>query len=245
MILEHVAMLLLHSRRSQAYVQALLAADLIPSAFLVMSEQGGAHHVTGGGRISERFDTSESVTDSLDRRGLPWTGVVATDANDPTVRQALSELRAPLIVYCGGGILRAPILSMGKRFLHVHPGTLPAFRGSTCFYYEILETGRCGATAFIMDEGIDTGAVVLQGSYQPRDGEDLDDVFDPWMRSHLLVRALCELSPGASPSIGPQRTERGRTYYVIHPVLKAAARRMCSHGADGRILAGVPSSEAR
>lgn len=222
--LPDLAMLLLHNRRSQAYLQALLTADLIPGRFVLL-DPGGARSYAARGPASDRFDASEEVTATLERHGLPWTTVPTADANDPAVLEAVAALDSGVVVYCGGGILREPLLSLGKRFIHVHPGTLPRYRGSTCFYYQLIEEGRCAATAFVMDTGLDTGAVLAHQTFVPPAGEDLDEIFDPWMRSQVLVDAVGALGRDGELRPSPQPAGEERTFYVIHPVLKTVALR--------------------
>lgn len=44
--------------------------------------------------------------------------------------------------------------------LNVHPGLLPWFRGSSCVEWAILEDKEIGITCHLMDQGIDTGAIL-------------------------------------------------------------------------------------
>jgi methionyl-tRNA formyltransferase len=220
--LRGVAMMLLNNRRSQAYLQTLLSAGLVPARFLLL-DSGPAPASGPQPPGPTRFDLTEPVTSTLARHGLSWVSIAAGDMNDPAVTEALTGVPESLVIYSGGGILRAPILSLGKRFLHVHPGSLPRYRGSTCFYYQLLEEGCCAATAFMMEAGLDTGPIVAAQTFVPEPGEDLDEVFDPWMRAQVLLEALGRREASGGMPEWAQPVSGGRTFYTIHPVLKSAA----------------------
>ena len=55
----------------------------------------------------------------------------------------LKEAGPEIIIYSGYGgvILKEKVLSQGKKFLHVHGGFLPQYKGSTTNYYSILNEG--------------------------------------------------------------------------------------------------------
>lgn len=65
----------------------------------------------------------------------------------------------------------------GGRWLNVHPSLLPAFPGTRgvadALAYGVKVTG---VTVFLVDEGTDTGAVVLQEPIEVRDDDDWDSL---------------------------------------------------------------------
>ena len=69
-------------------------------------------------------------------------------------------------IFSGGGILKKEILELSTKFVHFHPGIVPNYRGSTCFYYSILNDDECGVTAFIMEEGLDVGDVICKKNFK-------------------------------------------------------------------------------
>ena len=60
--------------------------------------------------------------------------------NDKCIN-AVKNLKEKYIIYAAnyGDILSKKYFNLGKKFIHVHPGKLPQYKGSTTFYYEILE----------------------------------------------------------------------------------------------------------
>jgi methionyl-tRNA formyltransferase len=86
-------------------------------------------------------------------------------ATDPALLGRLSEL-APRwgVVAAYGEILRPALLSVAERgFLNVHASLLPAWRGASPIQ-AALAAGETvtGVTIMQMDEGLDTGPIVLQ-----------------------------------------------------------------------------------
>jgi methionyl-tRNA formyltransferase len=124
----------------------------------------------------------------------------------------------------GGAIVRAPLFATGKRFIHVHPGRLPEFRGSTTIYYGLLAEGRIEATALLLSEQIDAGPIIGRAMFDPpRDRTTIDATFDPNIRAALLVSVLREYARHGSFQETAQERGAGETFYIIHPVLKHLA----------------------
>ena len=199
---------------------------------------GRAELELDGGRFSlllgENSLKGEKITDAarvrflelLQEYCIPHQRLPTLDPNAASVVAAIRQLPQSILVYSGPGgvILRKDILSTGKRFLHVHSGILPYFRGSTTVYYALLEEGRCGATAFFFDEKIDTGPVIRTRAFPPpEDRTSLDLFYDPLIRSQLLVDVLRDYAATGKMPVEPQDPEAGETYFVIHPVLKHIA----------------------
>lgn len=91
--------------------------------------------------------------------------------------------------------------------------------------YSWLEEGRLGASAILLDSNIDTGAVVARRRHPlPAEGVDPDYVWDASIGADLLVRVLRHRALyGKLPDPEPQNVEIGRTFYVVHPLLKYVA----------------------
>ena len=88
-----------------------------------------------------KIDLSADLIELLDSFGFSYVMMASGDINDSAVVEFITDSEMQLFVYSGygGSILRPPILSAGKTFLHVHGGYLPAYRGSTTNYYSILK----------------------------------------------------------------------------------------------------------
>ena len=105
-----------------------------------------------------------------------------------------------------GDILRAP----KGGWINVHPGLLPAFRGSSCPEWAILTGSGVYATAHMMDEGLDTGPIICTERYSI-DPEWNYYQFRANLYPHcarVLLRALTKISQAhatlfpATPQVG-------------------------------------------
>ena len=62
-----------------------------------------------------------------------------------------------------GTILPADVLSMPKQgFLNAHPGLLPEHRGLDAVCWALSNDEAVGATVHLLDEGIDTGPILIR-----------------------------------------------------------------------------------
>lgn len=90
------------------------------------------------------------------------------DVNAPEVVSLLAGL-APefLAVVAYGQLLRSPLLALPRRgAVNLHSSLLPRHRGPSPAAWAILEgDADAGATTMLMDDGLDTGPVLLQASF--------------------------------------------------------------------------------
>ena len=171
------------------------------------------------------FDISKSVKNTIDDNQLKVKEFNFVDINHPELIKYLEKSNSEFFIFTGGGILKKDILRSGPKFIHFHPGIVPNYRGSTCFYYSILNEDNCGVTAFIMDENLDTGDIIYQRIFQKPSHQFLDDVFDAHIRSETLSD-LFKKNLLENKKFKKQDKE-GDTYYIIHPVLKHIAILSC------------------
>ena len=223
----------LDSIRSRAYLNAFIRRGICPQEVILMDDSF---------RISDRFsreaekydygnqyfDFTIDPHDFFQSNGIQVNKVSSKQINDPGIVERLKNSGAGDFLFTGGGIVPKSVLSAGKRLLHIHPGKIPDYRGSTCFYYSILEGNGLGATAFFMHEKLDSGPIIAQRSFsfnlRLRDDQPLfiDSVLDPYIRMKTLEEALaCHTDSKRTPTIQkePYRTDK-EAYYVMHPVLR-------------------------
>jgi len=178
---------------------------------------------------SQFFDMTLDVSTFAKENDIPVKYVNSKSVNDPDTISAVKNALSNHILFTGGGILKKDVLGVGKRFIHVHPGLVPKYRGSTCFYYSMLETNTCGATAFFMDENLDTGNVIAQQgyavNYQMTDKQKyfMDYVLDPFIRSDTLKIVLQKMSDPDEFVTYAQEPAKLPAYYVMHPLLRHLA----------------------
>ena len=124
---------------------------------------------------------------------------------DPEFLQTLAEWKPDLIAVAAfGRILTPTILSLPARgCINVHGSLLPKYRGAGPIQWAIIngET-ETGITTMLMDEGMDTGAMLLQEAI-PITPDDTADTLSPRLAElggRLLVETIDRLKAGTLAS---------------------------------------------
>jgi len=124
------------------------------------------------------------------------------DARDAALGDWLDDRRVDLVVLAGFmEILGAPFIRRFEgRLINVHPSLLPAFPG-VCAIEQALDYGVkvSGVTVHFVDEGIDTGPVVLQEAFDLPYACAVEDVerLTHEVEHRLLPRAVRLIAAGA------------------------------------------------
>jgi len=241
MQLSDIGMIIADTPRAKTYVQALVQNELAPNLVLIMKSASddllpgqtstntvGSIHV-----IPDQFSTvgfvfkpSEPIEDTLTHSRISFHYVPSVDINSDTVIGAIQESTETVFIYSGfgGAILRDKILSIGKKFLHVHGGYLPDYKGSTTNYYSLINENNCGATSIFMEEEIDSGPVLIRRKFPPpKNRREIDYIYDSVFRAQVLVETIQKFSRDGGWHFEVPNNCGGETYFVIHPVLKHIA----------------------
>ena len=160
-------------------------------------------------------------------RSHRWRHVSVPSANDAV--SAVQSIKPDLAVTAGAGILRAPILSV-PRFgtLNAHMGLLPAYRGMNVAEWSALNGDPIGCSVFLLDEGIDTGPVVVTrvvnatgcptiAELRARVNAAQIDLLDDTLRDII--------EKGLTPASSVQAIADGRQYFRMHSDLQRITER--------------------
>ncbi len=101
------------------------------------------------------------------------------EAFDQAVADLLRERGIDVIVTAGFMRLlgRAILDGYGGRWLNVHPSLLPAFPGMHGVADALAYGSKVtGVTVILVDEGVDTGPIVMQEALEVRDDDDWDSL---------------------------------------------------------------------
>jgi len=138
----------------------------------------------------------------------------------PDFLDALAAWKPDLIaVTAFGRILHSPILNLPPMgCVNVHGSLLPKYRGAAPIQWAVIngET-ETGITTMLMDEGMDTGAMLLQESI-PISPDDTAGTLAPRLASiggRLLVETISRLKAG---TIAP--VAQDHTHATLAPLLK-------------------------
>lgn len=231
MILEEFALLASDTARTKAYLQAMIKEDILPGICVVYSDdltkmqsEEEQYQVTNS---NERyFDIAKPILYSLHSAGIPYLLVDNKDINSEQMLDVLKGLKQQFMIYSGYGgyILKSHLFQINKKYIHVHAGILPQYRGSTTVYYSFLQERVFGATAIFLSEGIDEGEIITQETFNvPTEPVDIDYIYEPYIRSRVLIKVMKQYSEKGKLTCEEQKWDGAETYFIIHPVLKHLA----------------------
>ncbi len=116
---------------------------------------------------------------------------------DPEAVRTVAKAKPDMIVVAAfGQILPKEVLDLPKYgCINVHASLLPAYRGAAPIQWAIIDGQReTGITIMKMDEGLDTGDILLQKSIEIASDETGGTLHD--RLADLGAEALCEAIPG-------------------------------------------------
>ncbi len=152
-------------------LQALLDACL--------DEGYGAQVVAVGADRSDTPAVDRARAAGVHTFELPLTAAVSRDAWDTTLAATVETFSPDLVVLAGFMKLTGPafLARFGGRCVNTHPALLPSFPGMhgprDAIAYGVKVSG---ATLFMVDAGIDTGAIVAQTAVSVRDDDTEADL---------------------------------------------------------------------
>jgi methionyl-tRNA formyltransferase len=153
-----------------------------------------------------------AVANAAERLGLPVTK--PAQVNDPFVVQELRGLGADLFAVVAFGSILGPALLAIPRLgsINLHGSLLPDYRGASPVQRALWDglTGT-GVTTLWMDEGIDTGDVILQRWCAIESSDDAGSLARRLaeLGGPLLAESLVLAGRGAAPRARQDRTAGG------------------------------------
>lgn len=231
MILEEFALLASDTARTKAYLQAMVREEKLPGICIVYSDhisrmKEEAENYKEDGQERKYFDVDVPVLYTVYKARIPYMLLDTGDINSEWMENTIQGLEQKYLIYSGygGSILKPHLFRLGKRFIHVHAGILPQYRGSTTIYYSFLQEKNFGATALFLNEGIDEGEIILEGHYEiPEEKTDIDFIYEPYIRSRMLIKTIEKYLENGRLEGRRQSIDGAETYFIIHPVLKHLA----------------------
>lgn len=138
--------------------------------------------------------------------------------NDPAFLKELKRLGPEVIVVTAyGRILKHELLSLPAfGCINVHASLLPRWRGAAPIQWAVIEgDAKAGVSTMMMDEGLDTGDILMTEEIIPAPDETGGSLFDKLsvLGGELIVKTLKALQEGTLTRT-PQPSE-GMTYAKI------------------------------
>src|SRR5690606_2932646 len=85
---------------------------------------------------------------------------------NPELWTLIRDCAVDVVIQGGIGIVKPDMLCIPRiGFLNVHPGRLPEYRGNACPEWAVANGDEVHFTAHMIDEGIDSGPVILSQPY--------------------------------------------------------------------------------
>lgn len=211
-----IAMIYSHSPRSKIYLQTLLSEGILPGFIVILGNEKDA-----------------ILQEWLKRYHIPCSLIPTKNINDRICLESITSLKQKYVIYSGygGGILCEEYFKMGKKFIHIHAGKLPQYKGSTTCYYSLLEENNICANAMFLNAQLDEGDIISEVCFSYKDirklkSTDIDTTIEPYIRAKALSKAMADYVRYGFFKVRKQGYG-GRMFYKIHPVLKHIAILQC------------------
>jgi methionyl-tRNA formyltransferase len=151
------------------------------------------------GRGPERMPSP--VKAAAQRLGLPtldWEELRA--ASSPKEFMDTHYGPVDLFVVVAFKILSAPMLAIPRiGSVNIHASLLPAYRGAAPIHHAVINgEKRTGCTIFFLDQGIDTGEVIMQEAIDVGEDETTGEVYERLRQlgAGMIVRAVDAIEHG-------------------------------------------------
>ena len=160
--------------------------------------------------------------------------VQSDSINGNEVVSVIKNCPEKFVIFCGGGILRKQMLSLDKKFIHIHPGIVPDIKGSDGILWSSLLNKNIGMSAFFMNHGIDTGDTIQTRAFELPNFQESEsrfgstkqvarfivDFIDPVYRATVLGILFANERDPKKWQATSQDATAGKTYYAMHDELK-------------------------
>jgi phosphoribosylglycinamide formyltransferase 1 len=139
---------------------------------------------------------------AIEWAAFPLHEHVDREARDRAMVSWLAERGAQLVVLAGYMQLLSPafLAAFPRRVINVHPALLPAFPGLGAVDQALAYGVKVyGVTVHFVDDGVDTGPVILQRAIELPDADSSEDVLDRLhpIEHELLPEAVRLIARGA------------------------------------------------
>ena len=204
--------------RTKYYLRELIRNKFFPTYVLLLLNYNE--------KLLPGQDSSESereLVELLKNAGIEYDISPNSDINSNEVLTIISNRVEPVFIFSGfGGVLLGDdVLSSGKKFLHIHGGYLPDYKGSTTNYYSLINENTIGASSMFLTKEIDCGPVLLRKKFSPPENRtEIDHIYDSEARAKVLIETLEYYVESGSFNFELENNKGGETFYIIHPVLK-------------------------
>ena len=143
----------------------------------------------------------------------------SSEAFNKALTDALIEAEVDLVVLAGFLVIipREMVEKFRNRIINVHPSLIPSFCGTGCYGLKVHEKALSrgvkitGATVHFVDEGTDTGPIILQKAVEVKDGDTAET-----LQKRVMEEAEWKILPEAIELVasGQVKVVDGKTVRV-------------------------------
>ena len=172
--------------------------------------------------IVPRYDKQDKVLrEWAEKLSVPFLPI--KDVNSKKGISILKEYRTDINLSMSfNQILKREIIDLATLgFINCHAGKLPFYRGRNILNWALINDEKdFGVTVHYIDEGIDTGDIILQKITSITDKDDYSSLLSRAIKicSNLLLESLHMINEG---SVNPKKQKD------IHPIGSYFGRRVC------------------
>jgi folate-dependent phosphoribosylglycinamide formyltransferase PurN len=175
------------------------------------------------------LETANGIFRSLHEAGRMYRFPVATcrgqNASDSITR--LQAWNPDLIIFCGGDILRKPLLEIPRLgVLNAHLAMLPEIRGMSAPEWSLLKGVPVGVTIHFIDSGIDTGPILRKVEFpEARNCESRSDLRNRLIAFGIekMAEVISELDRGELSPTPQPALDKDSQHFVMHEWLQSRA----------------------
>lgn len=151
--------------------------------------------------------TQSPVADAAEALGLPVVKANQVDSNALSQLQAFNADLGVVVAY-GAFLNEEALRLLPKGWINLHYSLLPALRGAAPVQHALLQGfSSTGVTAFQLDEGMDTGPILLQAPSVIEHNENAGRLLN--RLTDLGISVLLELLPSIAAGIAKQTPQDG------------------------------------
>lgn len=155
---------------------------------------------------------------------------VVDNFNGKQCEQILMELNPDLIVlgFSTSRILSQHIINIPRiGLLNAHPGLLPKYRGRDTIQWAIHNGDDIGVTVYFVDEGVDTGGIVMQEVINIEETDTIDSLRSKAgiVAGELMTKTIIRILDGENIQILPQSKDDGNQYHRMPSELLRETKR--------------------
>jgi methionyl-tRNA formyltransferase len=160
--------------------------------------------------------------------------VTCGDQNSSRSVAQMKQWSPDVAVFTGGNLLREEILKIPRLgILNSHLALLPEIRGMSSPEWSLLCGVPLGITIHFMDNGIDTGPILLRREFAHAGACDsLADLRNRMIAEgiELIAEVVAGLEDGTLSAVPQAHREKDNQFFVMHECLKTVAARRLKQG---------------